>query len=148
MSNISAVQNTPNVLQQTEERTNPIPQQELGSSDFLLLMTEQLMNQDPLKPMEDTEFIAQMASFSSLEQMQTLNDTFALFAGTERMASAQGYLGQEATVFNGQQEISGIVQSVAEVDEQIVLTIDGVEYPSSAITRVSLPSSGNQQQDS
>ena len=113
-----------------------------------MVMTEQLKNQDPLKPKEDTEFIAQMASFSSLEQMQTLNDTFALFAGTERMASAQGYLGQEATVFNGQQEISGIVQSVAEVDEQIVLTIDGVEYPSSAFTRVSLPSSGNQQQDS
>lgn len=49
---------------------------DLDKDAFLRLLTTQLGNQDPLNPTEDREFIAQMAQFSSLEQMQNLNDTF------------------------------------------------------------------------
>jgi flagellar basal-body rod modification protein FlgD len=49
---------------------------ELGKDSFLQLLVNQLRNQDPLNPVNDKEFLAQMAQFSTLEQMQKLNNSF------------------------------------------------------------------------
>ncbi len=53
-----------------------VPSNNLGKDEFLQLLVMQLSNQDPMEPMKDTDFIAQMAQFSSLEQMQNLNNSF------------------------------------------------------------------------
>ncbi len=50
---------------------------DLDKNAFLRLLTVQLSNQDPLNPMEDREFIAQLAQFSTLEQMQNMNATIS-----------------------------------------------------------------------
>lgn len=60
-------------IYQAEDRT---PKTELGKDEFLQLLAVQMSNQDPLEPMQDTDFIAQMAQFTSLEQMQQLNQSF------------------------------------------------------------------------
>jgi len=56
---------------------------QLGKDDFLQLLTVQLRYQDPLNPMENTEFVAQMAQFSSLEQLQNMNQTMERNQGAE-----------------------------------------------------------------
>ncbi|WP_404450074.1 flagellar hook assembly protein FlgD [Sutcliffiella horikoshii] len=72
----------------------------MGKDDFLRLLIAQLQNQDPLNPMEDREFIAQMANFSSLEQMANLNKSMEGFIDTQskmNVLSLQQYLGSDLT---------------------------------------------------
>jgi len=52
----------------------------LGQQDFLSLMTAQLKNQDPTKPMDNNEFMSQMAQFSTVSGINDLNKSFASFA--------------------------------------------------------------------
>jgi flagellar basal-body rod modification protein FlgD len=73
----------------------------LGKEEFLRLLTTQLRYQDPLNPMEDTEFVAQLAQFSSLEQMFNLNDSFdasVLLSQSVNNTLATNLIGREAKV--------------------------------------------------
>ena len=54
--------------------TTTVPSSTLGKQDFLNLLIMQMRNQDPMDPMKGTEFAAQLAQFSSLEQLTNLND--------------------------------------------------------------------------
>lgn len=75
MPNISEVQEHSYRYYEEERDKKESQSNDLDKDAFLRLLVTQLQNQDPLSPMEDREFIAQMAQFSSLEQMQNLNKT-------------------------------------------------------------------------
>ena len=81
-----------------------VPAKTMGQTEFLNLLVTQMRNQDPLKPVSDTEFIAQMAQFTSLEQtkemttdIQKLRQSYALTQGT-------GLLGKEVKVATDENE--------------------------------------------
>ena len=62
----------------------------LGRDAFLQLLTTQLAHQDPMQPQADTEFIAQLAQFSSLEQLQQMRGTLDAIAAAVTLPSTDG----------------------------------------------------------
>jgi flagellar basal-body rod modification protein FlgD len=70
----------------------------LGKDDFLTLLLTQLQNQDPLNPADSTEYTAQLAQFSSLEQLGNINDNLEymhLFQASINNAQAVSFIGKE-----------------------------------------------------
>ncbi|MBR1657470.1 MAG: flagellar hook assembly protein FlgD [Synergistaceae bacterium] len=85
----------------------------LGKDAFLKLLIAELSNQDPLNPMEDREFISQMATFSSLEQMQNMNSTLTGLSEASKFSAVQ-YIGKAVAFTADDGEKS--VQKVAVVN--------------------------------
>jgi len=72
----------------------------MGKDDFLSLLVAQLQNQDPLNPSDSTEFTAQLAQFSSLEQLQNINDTlagFEVYQSTLNNIQSSNFIGKTVT---------------------------------------------------
>jgi flagellar basal-body rod modification protein FlgD len=108
----------------------------LGKDDFLKLLLAQLSNQDPLRPMEDTEFIAQLAQLNTLEQTQQMNQHLVDLVATEGLSQAFALLGQEVEAVDSTYElISGSVTAAMLVDGQPWVTVGETHVPLSAVIR-------------
>jgi flagellar basal-body rod modification protein FlgD len=99
------------------ENTTRTPSTELGKNDFLLLLTEQLKNQDPMNPMDNTEYISQLSTFSELEQLQNMNTSLEKFTSSfssNYKAQAMSFLGATVTAKAEDmlQPITGMVETV------------------------------------
>ena len=103
---------------------------DLNSASFLKLLTVQLQNQDPMKPMDDTQFIAQMAQFSSLQSMTQMQ-------GNEQQIQAASYIGRNVTVndVNGK-SFTGLVTAVDNSGSSPAIVINNVSYALSTVKRI------------
>jgi flagellar basal-body rod modification protein FlgD len=109
----------------------------LGSADFMKLLAVQFKSQDPMKPMEDTAFIAQMAQFTALEQSQSLTTEMAKLSTGQQLATANTYLGQQVTVDTGKGgTANGLVSAVQINKDGPSIIVGGVTYPLSAVLLV------------
>jgi flagellar basal-body rod modification protein FlgD len=111
----------------------------LSQDDFLKLLTVQLQNQDPLKPMEDAQFMGQMAQFASLEQTKELTSTVSKLSTSLGFSSAQQFLGKNVVLDDGGQEVQGTVVSVKLVSGEPQVTVNGKSYPTSKVVSVAMP---------
>ena len=103
----------------------------LGKDDFLKLLVTQLQTQDPMNPMDDTQFISQMAQFTSLEQMKNMNTSV-------QMTQATSYIGKQVTWDNDQGvEQTGVVKSVRMVNSEPKIIIGDQSIALAKITSVS-----------
>ena len=105
--------------------------QTLNENDFLKLLTQQLQNQDPLQPQDNTAMIAQMAQFSTLQQQNTMTQQISNM-------SANDIIGKTVTVNpgNGAAYVSGLVQGVDTSGATPQIYINGAEYPLSEVQLV------------
>jgi len=102
---------------------------DLDKDAFLQLLVTQMQNQNPLEPMSSTEMVAQLAQFSTLEQMQNLNVGFNTLSGNIdqlNFLSASNMLGKTVSgITVDGTEIEGIVEKVQLNGSLIYLTVDG-----------------------
>ena len=100
---------------------NTLPNQNLGKDDFLKILLTQLAHQDPTAPMQDKEFIAQMAQFSSLEQMTNLASDFARMARMLQATEASGALGRSVELHLENETVQGVVRAVTRGETTQIL---------------------------
>lgn len=100
---------------------------DLDKMDFLKLLIAQLRHQDPLKPLEDKEFIAQLAQFNSLEQMMNLNQNFEKAQKWQMLTQSTSLIGKSVAAIDNEtgESIQGLVIKVDMTDEGPELDVDG-----------------------
>ncbi|CAA9469287.1 MAG: Flagellar basal-body rod modification protein FlgD [uncultured Solirubrobacteraceae bacterium] len=109
----------------------------LGKDDFLKLFVSQLQHQDPLSPMENAEFMGQMASFSTLEQVSKLAAANEQLAAQMSLTSAVGLLGREVTYKDAAgASHSGTVERVSSAGGKSVLTVGGKAVDIASVNQV------------
>jgi flagellar basal-body rod modification protein FlgD len=87
----------------------------LSKDDFLQLLVTQMQYQDPLQPMDNTEFVAEMAQFSSLEQMENLNTSSDITQATSLIGKTISWTDSTNTVQSGTVTSVNIVNSVPQL---------------------------------
>ena len=112
----------------------------LGEMDFLKLIVSQIQNQNPLEPQKDTEFIAQLAQFDTLNQMRALNQAMDVLRGLTELSQASALIGKQIRAFTPEgNPIEGVVASVTMVNGLPMLDVDGRSVDLYNVVKVSTP---------
>jgi flagellar basal-body rod modification protein FlgD len=112
--------------------------QTLGQNEFLQLLMTQLQNQDPMSPMDNTQFIAQMAQFSSLEQMTNLVSATKAMNANNEVAQSVALIGHNVTYTNADGSAgSGVVSEVDVSSGNVQLKVGDTSIDPTQINTVS-----------
>ncbi len=109
----------------------PRSQQEVASpqtvdyQSFLRLLVAQMKNQDPTSPMESTDYVAQLATFSPVEQSVQINVKLEQILAASSLSQASGLVGREITSADG--EVTGIVTEVKLYSDGVVAKLESGE---------------------
>ena len=126
MSELSSISS-----QTTSPQNEAVTSQSMGKEEFLQLLVTQLSNQNPLNPMKNEEFVAQLATFSSLEQQIGTNerlDTLVLGQATENSTSAVNFIGKDVRALANWLEFDGqtpeaVNYELLDVAKEVTITI-------------------------
>jgi len=115
----------------------------MGQDEFLQLLVAQLSSQDPLNPTKDTEFVAQMAQFTALEQTKTMSEEISAMRNEQEFLESHQFLGRAVELKNGSETISGVVTAVKVVDGVTKIEVNGELYELGLVNSVSLTQTHN-----
>lgn len=105
----------------------------MGKNEFLKILAAQLQNQDPMNPSSNTEFVAQLAQFSSLEQLQNIANSLSAMS----LLQSAGLIGKTAVAQFNDTNITGTVESIMLQDSIAYVLIEETYVPLSSIVEIS-----------
>ncbi len=108
----------------------------VNQDEFLKLLVTQLQNQDPNAPTDQTQMLSQLAQFSSLSQMQTLNQTLSGQSQFNQLAQSAALIGKTVTGGDASSPISGTVSSVTVQNGKAYLQIGTQSVDASTVTLI------------
>jgi flagellar basal-body rod modification protein FlgD len=109
----------------------------MGKDDFMQLLVAQLKNQDPMKPMDDKEFVTQLAQFSALEASQKMTETIEALSASEMIVQAATLIGKQATAkLPTGETVTGVISQVKIQDGKPIAVINGKDVDTSLITQI------------
>lgn len=109
----------------------------MGKDDFMQLLIAQLKNQDPMKPMEDKEFITQLAQFSSLEAMEKMTEQMENLTSSQMLVQAATLIGKQVSAkLESGEVVTGTISQVKIVSGQPTAVVNGKEIDTSLITTI------------
>jgi len=106
----------------------------LGQDAFLQLLITQIQMQDPLEPLSGTEYIAQLAEFSTVEQLQTSNLQLSILCQAQVVSQALLLIGRSVATLDG--AVSGLVEGVTFSDGQPKLLVGDQEIDPGDVVKV------------
>jgi flagellar basal-body rod modification protein FlgD len=110
----------------------------LTSNDFLQLLVTQLTNQDPSNPVDPTQMIAQTATLTMVQDLQSLQQSVAQLQQSQAVAQASALISQQVTYQDSSgNSQSGLVSSVSVGPSGPLLNIGGAQVPLSQVTQIS-----------
>ena len=122
----------------TSSDTSRIPTKTLTQDDFIKLLIAQMTQQDPLNPQSNTDFAAQMAQFTALEQSRTMASTLTDMQGEQQALQANGMIGRTVMLDTGNQtQASGVVDGVQMDSGAAKIVVNGVAYDLSQVLAIS-----------
>lgn len=95
----------------------------LGLQDFMKVLLTQLTYQDPLKPMDNQAFMAQMAQFTALEQSQQVNEGIRQLIGNQAALQSVGLIGRTVDVLVNGERSTGTVSALSLQGQVPLLTL-------------------------
>jgi flagellar basal-body rod modification protein FlgD len=124
---VSSINTATTAADQSSE--SRVPVQTLDQNDFLKLIVAQLANQDPMNPEKDTDFIAQMANFSSLEQAKQMSSDIAAMRSEQQLLQANDLIGRVVDVQTQDGVVDGGTVTGVQVEAGVPkLVVDGQAY--------------------
>ena len=106
---------------------------DLGKDEFLKILAAQLQFQDPMEGGDNSAYVAQLAQFSSLEQMENLNSSLNELKGNQNLLYGTLLIGKMVNLAFGDQMVSGVVDKVKLVDSMLKVIVGGQEYDAGKI---------------
>ena len=120
------------------DKLERVPMKVLGQDEFLSLLVTQMRNQDPLKPVSDTEFIAQMAEFSNLEQTKAMGGEIKELRQSNAFTQAASLMGKNVRLLSGEDTFTkGIVTELEVMEGEVSVIVNGKAYELGQVVKVS-----------